>query len=345
MSTPQELAEEYQKNFDRADRLRAAIADQLLRIIQENEITLGVPIESRVKSLLSITEKVERKELAVASIFEFDDVIGLRVILLFNRDVELVNSLIEKTFEVISSEDTAKRLSEVQFGYQSQHYVAKLPKEWLGVPTFAGLGDLRAELQVRTLAQHMWAAASHKLQYKQEASVPPPLRRAIHRVSALLETVDLEFERVLSTRTEYIKQDLRLDEPDQILNVDILEAVLDELLPAENKSATESYADLLEQLIVLKIDTVDKLRSLLTKQMKGVAKFDANQVEKRSSEGNYKGSSKQRIDKGVFLTQVGWTRRSLKLELGEEAISKVFRRTTPTKTASATALAKTPKRN
>jgi ppGpp synthetase/RelA/SpoT-type nucleotidyltranferase len=33
-----------------------------------------------------------------------------------------------------------------------------------------GLGGLRAEVQVRTTAQHIWAAASHKLQYKHEES-------------------------------------------------------------------------------------------------------------------------------------------------------------------------------
>lgn len=63
------------------------------------------------------------------------------------------------------------------------------------------MSGLKAEVQVRTVTQHVWAAASHVLQYKQEASVPLPVRRSIYRVSALLETVDLEFERVLSSAT------------------------------------------------------------------------------------------------------------------------------------------------
>ena len=100
--------------------------------------------------------------------------------------------------------------------YQSLHYIIRIPKHWLKVSTFADLGELKAEIQLRTLAQHIWAATSHKLQYKHEDSVPPPIRRSIYRVSALLETVDLEFERVLAERGTYIEESAKgtvQDEP------------------------------------------------------------------------------------------------------------------------------------
>jgi ppGpp synthetase/RelA/SpoT-type nucleotidyltranferase len=77
-----------------------------------------------------------------------------------------------------------------------------------GAPTgsYGALAYFRMvfELQLRTLAQHIWAVASHKLQYKREASVPVPIRRSINRVSALLEMVDLEFDRVLLEREQYV---------------------------------------------------------------------------------------------------------------------------------------------
>ena len=50
--------------------------------------------------------------------------------------------------------DTSERLKDDQFGYSSIHIVAALPSEWLKVPTMSGLEDLKAEIQVRTLAQH-----------------------------------------------------------------------------------------------------------------------------------------------------------------------------------------------
>jgi ppGpp synthetase/RelA/SpoT-type nucleotidyltranferase len=104
---------------------------------------------------------------------ELKDLVGLRLMRVFKRDVARVCDLVSETFTVVSQEDTAQRLGEAEIGYQSLHYVIKLPEKWLSVPSFKGLDDLQAELQVRTVAQHIWAAASHILQYKQEASVPP----------------------------------------------------------------------------------------------------------------------------------------------------------------------------
>jgi putative GTP pyrophosphokinase len=71
---------------------------------------------------------------------------------------------------VLERQDAQLRLAEDQFGYASIHFAVELPASWLRVPSRAGLGGLRAEIQVRTTAQHIWAAASHKLQYKHEES-------------------------------------------------------------------------------------------------------------------------------------------------------------------------------
>jgi ppGpp synthetase/RelA/SpoT-type nucleotidyltranferase len=326
MSTPEELADDYQKSVGKAERLRVALIDQIEQLLHSKSITLGVPIESRVKSLASILEKIERKAKSINSVLELDDIIGIRLILLFTRDVDLAKTLVESTFDIVSSENTADRLSEGQFGYQSQHYIVRLPKSWLSIPSFADLGDFRIELQVRTLAQHIWAAASHKLQYKHESSVPPPLRRTIHRVSALLETVDLEFERVLNQRREYISEDINLSNPSQPLNVDVLEAVLSELLPEKNKGENEAYANLLENLITLKVDTVEKLRSLLERHMTATAEADASSAERRVRERDYKGTSKERVDRGVFFKHVGWVRNSLRKEFGTDAIDALLKK-------------------
>jgi putative GTP pyrophosphokinase len=98
------------------------------------------------------------------------------------------------TFDIIKQENTTRKLREDQFGYSSMHYVVRFPKDWLVVPAMALFGEMKAEIQVRTIAQHLWADASHILQYKNEENIPEPIKRSIHRVSAILETVDLEFE-------------------------------------------------------------------------------------------------------------------------------------------------------
>ncbi|GAI31201.1 unnamed protein product, partial [marine sediment metagenome] len=60
--------------------------------------------------------------------------------------------LVEKNLIIVEQEDTASRLDESQFGYQSYHYVIKLPKKWLSLTTFSDFSEYKAEIQIRTIA-------------------------------------------------------------------------------------------------------------------------------------------------------------------------------------------------
>lgn len=310
---------QYSDNAGRAARLREAMVEQLTKLLDRGQIALGVPMESRVKAWSSIEEKLERKSLDLDDIRALADLVGIRLILLFRADLDAVDNLISKTFNVLSSEDTAKRLGEAQFGYQSQHYVLKLPKPWLQIPSMADLGDLQVEVQVRTLAQHIWAAASHKLQYKHEASVPPPLRRTINRVSALLETVDLEFDRVLAERKDYRETGIAATSGSEPLNVDLLASLLAGTFPPANRMDDEDYEDLLGDLKHLSVDTIDKLKPILDKHRDHALEREREHVAKRSHNADYVGTTKERIDSGVFYAHVGLAREALRAEFGSAA--------------------------
>ena len=65
------------------------------------------------------------------------------------------------------------------------------------------IGNRKAEIQVCTLLQHAWAAISHDRLYKSSFHAPKKLERQLHRVSALLEEADDEFERGISELDEY----------------------------------------------------------------------------------------------------------------------------------------------
>ncbi|MNX94410.1 GTP pyrophosphokinase YjbM [compost metagenome] len=327
MRKPDDLALEYQRIVGDAERLQLALSQQLERLLESEVVTLGMPLEGRVKSLSSILEKIKRKSKEIKDILEFDDIVGIRMVLLFSKDLEQVKRLVENRLDIISSEDTAQRLAEGQFGYQSQHYIVRLPKSWLEIPTFAGLGHIKVELQIRTLAQHIWAAASHKLQYKNESSVPPPLRRAIHRVSALLEMVDLEFDRVLSERKDYVTEEPHLSNVEQSLNVDVIEAVLSEVFPKQNRGANETYAELLENLLYLEVDNVEKLRNILTRHRNAAAESDKENVKRVAQKGEYLGTSRERNSRGVFFTHVGLARECLEREFGANRLGEAMQKT------------------
>lgn len=259
MST-EPLRIDYDSHRPNANRFMSTVIEQLSNLLDKNGVTLGTPIESRVKTILSIEDKLIRKNKSISSVTELDDLVGIRIIVLFKSDIQKTCDLVKQHFHVVDEEDVAKRLQHDQFGYQSTHYSVKLPVDWLALPTLYGLAPYKAELQIRTLSQHIWAVASHKLQYKHENNVPAPLRRSINRVSALLETVDLEFERVLKEREEYVSN---INE-NSTFNVDVIEVICDQLLPKQNKDyGQENYSEIFSELILNSVDTAEKLTKLI----------------------------------------------------------------------------------
>lgn len=307
------LKADYDRQKLQATRFINVVIEQLIQLFESNGITLGTPIESRVKSLASIEDKIQRKDKIIESVSELGDFVGIRVIVLFKSDIDKVCKLIRDHLEVTDSENVAERLEADQFGYQSTHYTVKLPNKWLSLPTISDLSHLTGEIQIRTLSQHIWAVASHKLQYKQENNVPIPLRRSINRVSALLETVDLEFERVLTERESYKIDELQKVNDDSGFNVDILETICDEVLPSANKyDGHENYSEIFEQLVHYGFNTVSKLKELITQHLGSVLEEDQERVKDILSGDFDEEDEVERAHKGVFYTHVGLLRGCLR---------------------------------
>jgi ppGpp synthetase/RelA/SpoT-type nucleotidyltranferase len=283
-----------------------------------------MPLEARLKSLESIEEKVRRKNIELENVDHLDDFIGLRLILLFRGDLKRVGEVIKEAFEVVSYEDTSTRLTESQFGYQSDHYVIRIRQEWEKVPTYRGLSHLKAEVQVRTMAQHVWAAASHKLQYKQEENIPFPLRRSINRVSALLETVDLEFERLNGERLDYIESiDIK---PDVQLDVDVVAKLLAELWPAKNlQPEDEEYNSLVSELRHFGIASSHGLRKLVLAVREEILHEEAQLLHRLSVQEGLEGHYAKMVEGGYYFTQVALTRIALRRKFGDEEVNQVIR--------------------
>ncbi len=275
------LKKSYDERESDCRRLTERLAEQIGELLSAEGISLAVPIERRLKSWQSLAAKIDNKSLFATSALEVTDLVGLRVILLFRRDTERVRQLLDGLLHEASTEDVTDRLGTQTFGYQSIHLRGKLPRDWVGLPTFRGCSDLPVEVQVRTAAQHIWAAASHLLQYKREGSVPRDVLRSINRVSALLETVDLEFERVLDQREEYSRH-ADTSEDSQELNVDLLRKILDERLPFENKWEDEDYDATLAKLREAGVSTLGDLEKLFEQHLGYALAYEAKRVDKKN---------------------------------------------------------------
>ncbi|MEO1047771.1 MAG: hypothetical protein AAFW59_05525 [Pseudomonadota bacterium] len=307
------IRDEYYELLPRAERLVVCVREQISQLAEAKKITLGVPLEFRVKTLASVTEKVLERRKA-NSVAELDDLIGARCIVLFRTDVEMMDTSIREIFDVDEFEDTSGRLRVDEFGYQSNHYIVRIPEAWTQIPSYADLSELRVEVQLRTLAQHIWAAGSHKLQYKHETNVPAPLRRSISRVSALLETVDLEFERFLAAREEYVSD---MDKGNTAsLNVDNLAPILEKVWPVENGSEEEEFSELVSELhLEMEITTVGELKAFLRKWKDAALNEEKRRVSTASFD-DFDEEDYDRYDRGVFYTHTGLTRMAMEAAKG-----------------------------
>ena len=312
----EDLKKEYDEKASLYNSLCEELSKQIEELLREGSVALAVPLEARVKTLGSILDKCERTGLEPEDLSAIGDIAGLRVVVLFRRDSDKAREIIRENFEVLREEDTADRLAEDQFGYGSIHFEVTPNEEWLKLPTLRKLEGLTAEIQLRTGSQHIWAASSHVLQYKKEIHVPAPIRRAINRVAALLETVDLEFERVLAEREAY---EVTLEQPDAgaPLDVDRLRSVLKEILPAYYETGNEAYTILFDNLSHFGYTTVSDLRALVHDHL------EAAQASEREVAKGYLASEKddperERLAKGRAWNYVGVTHEMLRLAVGEE---------------------------
>jgi putative GTP pyrophosphokinase len=196
--------EQYEALRPQYERLCTRVGALLADILSGAGVAYQV-IESRAKNADSFAEKLGREGRAYSDpLSEITDLAGIRIILNYVSDVERVSQLINAEFRIDTSRSVDKRrtLATDQFGYLSVHWVVQISNTRSQLPEWRGLGDLVAEIQVRTVVQHSWAAISHALQYKREGEVPEPFRRRLVRLAGLLELADEEFEalRIEQTR-------------------------------------------------------------------------------------------------------------------------------------------------
>jgi len=153
-------------------------------------------LEGRAKEIASFSDKIQREDKDYSDpINQITDLAGLRIITYQLADLEPVCEIIETNLEIDRANSVDKReIIEVdRFGYASVHYVVSLGASRAALPEYKKFAGLRAEIQVRTVLQHAWAAIDHKLRYKTKEEIPAKLRRRLFRISALLELADDEF--------------------------------------------------------------------------------------------------------------------------------------------------------
>jgi ppGpp synthetase/RelA/SpoT-type nucleotidyltranferase len=184
------------EDLDRARKLWAeeqatyqTIVDHVVAVLKSEFLGPQFQIYGRPKKVDSILKKLILKPDKTYE--SMTDKAGIRVVVRFTDKLDIVGNFIEGRFPEHKKDDKRCSMKSDQVGYQAIHYDIKIDEG-----EDSKIIGLWAEVQVRTMAQHLWSEMSHGLAYKPGLEVPNSVRRWLMRLSALIEVADDEFLRV-----------------------------------------------------------------------------------------------------------------------------------------------------
>lgn len=143
-------------------------------------------VDGRVKDIVSILEKMNRKGVLMNEIEEkIEDLAGIRITCQFVEDIDRVVNLIRgRTDMEVKYEKDYIRHAKIS-GYRSYHMII-----YYTVDTIDGPKKIHVEIQIRTMAMDFWATIEHSLQYKYKENIPQHVQQKL--IDASQATVDLD---------------------------------------------------------------------------------------------------------------------------------------------------------
>ena len=198
------LLEEYRALRPTLEEMKGVV----LRLLREDLSAKGLLVattEGRVKEEASLAGKLLLKGGKYAAATDITDLFGARVVTFYGDDVDKVAAMTENLFEIDwdNSVDKRKMHELDSFGYNSLHYICRIPVSLYSDPAYPLLNEIRFEIQLRTSLQHVWATLNHDSGYKSGVEIPREYIRDINRLAGMLELADEQFCRIRNSITDY----------------------------------------------------------------------------------------------------------------------------------------------
>lgn len=198
----------YKENVIIFDRL-TDILRSLLQYSAEKYTRNGI-VHARTKTITSFAEKVlKKKEKYSDPLRQATDLSAGRVITYDINEVKQLCNFIKDHLDIDwnNSIDIDHRLKSSEFGYRSVHYIISFNSTLFKTADYEiiipdELIGLKAEIQVRTILEHVWAEFKHNTSYKGGITTLYKWERELARISALLETADKMFSGVIENIQE-----------------------------------------------------------------------------------------------------------------------------------------------
>lgn len=151
-------------------------------------------IESRLKSIQSMMEKLSRKQYAVSmqsAVENLNDIAGIRVICSYVQDVYTVARLLTSQDDVKLREMRDYIRHPKPNGYRSLHLIVEIP-----VFLQEGRMMIPVEVQIRTIAMDFWASLEHSMRYKAAGRVPEDICEELHEVGEDIAALDKRMQAI-----------------------------------------------------------------------------------------------------------------------------------------------------
>lgn len=163
MASSQELMSRYRCALMEVETKFKVLNEQFSLQHERNPIE---SIKTRIKSPMSILEKLQRKGLPITmeSIENnLSDIAGIRVICSFIDDIYMLADCLlqQDDITLIARKDYIKRPKEN--GYRSLHLIVEIP-----IFLQDEKRNMKVEVQLRTIAMEFWANLEHRLRYKKD---------------------------------------------------------------------------------------------------------------------------------------------------------------------------------
>ena len=177
------------------------VTEKFKYLIKERRVRgLYSPIEDvsgRVKSVTSILEKIQKKNIAFDEMEELiDDIAGVRIICQFVEDIGTVADMIKRRSDITVKSEKDYITKTKDSGYRSYHMIV-----YYVVETINGPKKIQMEIQVRTMAMNFWATVEHSLQYKYKSHIPEHVTDRLSKAAEAIIALDNE---MASVRSEII---------------------------------------------------------------------------------------------------------------------------------------------
>ncbi|MDR0408971.1 MAG: tetratricopeptide repeat protein [Spirochaetaceae bacterium] len=204
------LQKQYDADFAACEQIVKELEVYLEELL--SYMSSNLTIKGRVKSFQSFFKKYLRylSEISGDESPVIPDQIGIRIVCPFIEDINSVEKTIKNSFELIELERKGSTYSFKEFGYESLHFLVRIPdKIGGGYSKVCGgtfVGDI-VEIQVRTILQDAWAEVEHELVYKAEfRPFDYPMKRKLAAINASLSLADTIFQEIRTYQRHFNEQ-------------------------------------------------------------------------------------------------------------------------------------------